>query len=146
MKHAHRLAMDDHGELAQMLRDAITDARRYGDTLKEVDAHRALIAACNRLDSERLQDEYAHGNVMGRIAIALFGDQNNRTDEDCVTKIAEVVRERDRLRQHLHDEHQRHIGTMDERDALAALLRDCLPELDGEGVTIHRVWAALAKN
>jgi prefoldin subunit 5 len=25
-----------------------------------------------------------------------------------------------------------------------ALLRDCLPELDGEGVTIHRVWAALA--
>ena len=28
--------------------------------------------------------------------------------------------------------------------AARALLRDCLPELDGEGVTIHRVWAALA--
>lgn len=33
-----------------------------------------------------------------------------------------------------------------EIDALTALLRDCLPELDGEGVTIHRVWAALAKD
>ena len=30
--------------------------------------------------------------------------------------------------------------------AARALLRDCLPELDGEGVTIHRVWAALAKD
>jgi len=29
MKHAHRLAMDGHGELAQFLRDAMTDARRY---------------------------------------------------------------------------------------------------------------------
>ena len=28
--------------------------------------------------------------------------------------------------------------------AARALLRDCLPELDGEGTTIHRVWAALA--
>jgi hypothetical protein len=29
MKHAHRLAMDGHGELAQFMRDAITDAQRY---------------------------------------------------------------------------------------------------------------------
>jgi hypothetical protein len=29
MKHAGRLAMDGHGELAQFLRDAITDAARY---------------------------------------------------------------------------------------------------------------------
>ena len=29
------------------------------------------------------------------------------------------------------------------RQRVRALLRDCLPELDGEGVTIHRVWAAL---
>lgn len=29
MKHAHRLAMDGHGELAQFLRDAMTDAQRY---------------------------------------------------------------------------------------------------------------------
>ena len=62
---------------------------------------------------------------MGRIAIALFDEQNNRTDEECVTKVAEVVLERDLLRKHLHDEHQRHIGTMDERDALAALLQEC---------------------
>lgn len=26
---------------------------------------------------------------------------------------------------------------------LLPVLRACLPELDGEGVTIHRVWAAL---
>ena len=30
------------------------------------------------------------------------------------------------------------------RRELLPLLRACLPELDGEGVTIHRVWAALA--
>lgn len=29
MKHAHRLAMDGHGELAQFLRDAMTDAERF---------------------------------------------------------------------------------------------------------------------
>ena len=29
MKHAHRLAMDGHGELAQFLRDAMNDAQRY---------------------------------------------------------------------------------------------------------------------
>ena len=29
MKHAHRLAMDGHGELAQFLRDAMTNAQRY---------------------------------------------------------------------------------------------------------------------
>lgn len=29
MKHAHRLAMDGHGELAQFLRDAMIDAQRY---------------------------------------------------------------------------------------------------------------------
>ena len=33
-----------------------------------------------------------------------------------------------------------------ENEKLRALLRDCLPELDGEGVTIHRVWSALAKD
>lgn len=86
---------------------------------------------------------------MGRIAIALFDEQNNRTDEECVTKVAEVVLERDLLRKHLHDEHQRHIGTMDERDALAALLRDLR---DGDHVygndsepMLIRIDAALAK-
>ncbi len=40
--------------------------------------------------TQRLKDEYTHGNIMGRIAIALFGDQTNRTDEECVTKAAEL--------------------------------------------------------
>lgn len=82
------------------------------------------IAQIGDLAKLRSEEEVTHGHVMGRIAIALFGEQNNRTDEECVTRVAEVVRERDRLRQHLHDEHQRHIETMDERDALAALLRE----------------------
>ena len=30
--------------------------------------------------------------------------------------LCEAIRERDSLRAHLHDEHQRHVGTMDERD------------------------------
>jgi len=34
--------------------------------------------------------------------------------------LCEAIRERDSLRAHLHDEHQRHVGTMDERDALQA--------------------------
>ena len=80
------------------------------------------IAQIGDLAKLRSEEEITHGNVMGRIAIALFDEQNNRTDEECVTKVAEVVLERDLLRKHLHDEHQRHIGTMDERDALAALL------------------------
>ena len=78
------------------------------------------IAQIGDLAKLRSEEEITHGHVMGRIAITLFGEQNNRIDEECVEKVAEVVRERDRLRQHLHDEHQRHIGTMDERDALAA--------------------------
>lgn len=72
------------------------------------------------MTTERLQDQLTHGNIMGRIAVALFGKQNNVTDEECVAQAAEVVRERDSLRQHLHDEHQRHVGTMDERDAALA--------------------------
>lgn len=39
--------------------------------------------------------------------------------------LARVTEERDRLRAHLHDEHQRHVSTMDERDALAAKLARC---------------------
>lgn len=63
--------------------------------------------------------------------------------------------ERNRLRQHLHDEHQRHIGTMDERDALAALLNEAqgfIPTdtgwdytTDAGGYLYDRIDAALAK-
>ena len=34
--------------------------------------------------------------------------------------LREAIRERDSLRQHLHDEHQRHVNTMDERDTALA--------------------------
>ena len=34
--------------------------------------------------------------------------------------LREAIRERDSLRQHMHDEHQRHVGTMDERDTALA--------------------------
>ncbi len=55
--------------------------------LKAVDT--AIDQICD-VTTQRLQDEYAHGNIMGRIAVALFGDQNNRTDEECVAKAAEI--------------------------------------------------------
>jgi hypothetical protein len=67
MKHAHRLAMDGHGELAQMLRDAIMDARRYSAALTEIGAHRVLIAACNRLNAEA--EEYSFDDGLGRGAM-----------------------------------------------------------------------------
>ncbi len=81
------------------------------------------IAQIGDLAKLRKEEEVAHGHVMGRIALALFSEKNNRTDEECVAKVAETVYERDNLRKHLHDEHQRHVLTMDERDALRALLR-----------------------
>lgn len=58
-----------------------------GVSRKEYDR---LIAQIVDLTKLRLEDELVHGNVMGRIAIALFGDQNNRTDEECVARAAEI--------------------------------------------------------
>ncbi len=70
--------------------------------------------------------------------------------------IAELRAERDRLREYLHDEHQRHIGTMDERDALAALLNEAqgfIPTdtgwdytTDAGGYLYDRIDAALGKD
>ena len=64
-------------------------------------------------------------------------------------RLAEITQLRAELARE-KQEHDRattfHATAVKERDALTALLRDCLPELDGEGVTIHRVWAALAKD
>ncbi len=116
------------------------------------------IAQIVDLTKIRLEDELVHGNVMGRIAIALFGEQNNRSDEDCVAQAIEVVRERNSLRQHLHDEYQRRVGTMNERDAALADLaaaRALLLEArmriwhtcgsEGESKCLsHRIDAALA--
>lgn len=32
-------------------------------------------------------------NIMGHIALALFGEQNNRTDEECLTRLTEIKSE-----------------------------------------------------
>ena len=58
-----------------------------GVSRKEYDRLIAQVADVMKL---RLEDKLAHCNVMGRIAVALFGDQNNRTDEECVARAAEV--------------------------------------------------------
>jgi hypothetical protein len=42
------------------------------------------------LTTQRKQYELIHGNIMGRIAVNLFGRQNNVTDEDCVSATAEL--------------------------------------------------------
>lgn len=49
-----------------------------------------LIAQIADLTKLRLEDGLVHGNIMGRIAVALFGDQNNCTDEECVARAAEI--------------------------------------------------------
>lgn len=58
-----------------------------GVSRKEYDRLIAQVADVMKL---RLEDKLAHCNVMGRIAVALFGDQNNRTDEECVARAAEI--------------------------------------------------------
>ena len=56
--------------------------------------------------------------------------------------LREAIRERDSLRQHLHDEHQRHVGTMDERDAaladLAAARAECEEQARLNGMGAER--------
>jgi Mg2+ and Co2+ transporter CorA len=42
------------------------------------------------MTTERLQDQLTHGNIMGRIAVNLFGRQNNVTDEECVAETARL--------------------------------------------------------
>ena len=42
------------------------------------------------LTTIRKQDELVHGNIMGRIAVNLFGKQNNVTDEECVAETARL--------------------------------------------------------
>ena len=111
------------------------------------------IAQIGDLAKLRSEEEVAHGHVMGRIAIALFGERNNRTDEECVKQATDVICERNRLRQHLHDEHQRHIGTMDERDAIArqlatsrALLMECAQNLSPPWQNPdHPLWSLKAR-
>lgn len=45
---------------------------------------------------------------------------NNETGNLPLRAVKLLIEQRDALRQHLHDEHQRHVVTMDERDALQA--------------------------
>jgi hypothetical protein len=51
---------------------------------------RWLVKQLGDLTTLRKQDELVHGNIMGRIAVNLFGNQNNVTDEDCVAATAEL--------------------------------------------------------
>lgn len=77
---------------------------------------------------------------MGRIAIALFGDQNNRTDEECVAKAAE-------LGYGLTGARLRAERAENENERLRALLLEtqkCLGDNDHEESIIRRIDAALA--
>lgn len=49
-----------------------------------------LVKQIGDLATLRKQDELVHGNIMGRIAVNLFGKQNNVTDEDCVAETARL--------------------------------------------------------
>ena len=67
----------------------------------------------------------------------------------CMSELASARAERDiactALCPHGLDIAAKYENAKRELAAARALLRDCLPELDGEGTTIHRAWAALAK-
>jgi hypothetical protein len=67
--------VSDIVERLRLRRDPLTDGER-AEAADEID----------RLRAEAL----SHGNVMGRIAIAVFGDLNNRSDEECVAAVAEL--------------------------------------------------------
>lgn len=107
----------------------------------------------------RIQDELTHGNIMGRIAIALFSDQNNRTDEECVAAVAELSYERsDALMRAKKAEAELAFATQErnayqdavdvaceERDRLRELLREALDAWTGDGppIELDRIRAAL---
>lgn len=69
----------------------------------------------------------------------LFNKEYNEANESRRRLRAESEQlraERDRLRQHLHDEHQRHVGTMDERDAALADLDAARVALENERMKV----------
>ena len=68
------------------------------------------------MTTERIQDQLTHGNIMGRIAVALFGRQNNVTDEECVAEAASVGYRMTAL-------YQRIKQLQDERNTMGAELR-----------------------
>lgn len=49
-----------------------------------------LVKQLGDLTVLRKQDELVHGNIMERIAVNLFGKQNNVTDEECVAETAAI--------------------------------------------------------
>ena len=56
------------------------------DRLERADPAQEMQNEIERLRAELL----VYGNIMGRIAVNLFGKQNNVTDEDCVAETAAI--------------------------------------------------------
>ena len=71
--------LEQHMQKAESLRSELDRA------WAEVDK---LVKQLGDLTVLRKQDELVHGNIMGRIAVNLFGKQNNVTDEECVAETA----------------------------------------------------------
>lgn len=95
--------------------------------------------AAGRIDALRAE-VLQYGNTMGRIAIALFGDQNNRTDEDCVRRAERIGLEHAQrgidLQAALHAlEHglplHADCPTCQQAAALLATYKASLPDTDG---------------
>ncbi len=100
---------------------------------------------CGECETKIIYDGYDNGR--DRLE-EVWGDPNadvwtvHLLCPDCIKKLqADLATAQARVAE-LTDELQMECEA---RQRVRALLRDCLPELDGEGVTIHRVWAALAE-
>ena len=73
----------------------IAEYQQKAESLRlELDRAWAEVDRCCKqigdLTTIRKQDELVHGNIMGRIAVNLFGKQNNVTDEECVAETARL--------------------------------------------------------
>ena len=102
------------------------------ECVMHIDNAKALRAERDALQTQlnMWMGDYKENREIGRHQARRIRELLSRLGEPCAPdvglppdEVGPLREERDRLRKHLHDEHQRHIGTMDERDALAALLR-----------------------
>lgn len=99
----------------------IAEYQQKAESLRlELDRAWAEVDRCCKqlgdLTTQRKQDELVHGNIMGRIAVNLFGRQNNVTDEECVAETAAIGYRMTGL-------YQRLAQVQEERNALNTELR-----------------------
>jgi len=119
--------MYDYQTLEEHMRKAESLRSELDRAWAEVDK---LVKQLGDLTTIRKQDELVHGNIMGRIAVNLFGRHNNVTDEECVAETAQLGYERTALLQRVRGlEEELHVWQERYRRMLewASQLKACDP-------------------